>query len=75
MMPVEGLPEWHVKVDVPYCYTARVEHSAVFLERNPFFGQCDESKVRFIIVECRGKVRVYKNGRLLKELPCESLPR
>jgi len=60
----------YAKVEVPYCYSVKVSGNVVELHRNPFFSNCDESRVRYVLVRCKGAVKVYKDGRLIKEVPC-----
>ena len=60
----------YAKVEVPYCYTVKVSGESVELHRNPFFSTCDESKVRYVLIRCKGAVKVYKNGRLIRVVPC-----
>jgi hypothetical protein len=60
----------YAKVEVPYCYSVKVSGESVQLHRNPFFSTCDESKVRYVLVKCKGAVKVYKDGRLIREVPC-----
>ncbi|MFZ8785324.1 hypothetical protein [Thermocrinis sp.] len=60
----------YAKVEVPYCYTVKASGESVQLHRNPFFSTCDESKVRYILIRCKGAVKVYKDGRLIREVPC-----
>jgi hypothetical protein len=60
----------YAKVEVPYCYSVKVSGEAVQLHRNPFFSNCDESKGRYVLIRCKGAVKVYKDGRLIKEVPC-----
>jgi|YNPMSStandDraft_1061717.scaffolds.fasta_scaffold90550_2 hypothetical protein len=61
----------YAKVEVPYCYSAEVSGDVVQLHRNPFFSNCDETKGRYLLIRCNGAVKVYKDGRLIREVPCE----
>jgi hypothetical protein len=61
----------YAKVEVPYCYSVKVSGEVVQLHRNPFFSNCDESKGRYVLVKCKGAVKVYKDGKLIREVPCE----
>jgi hypothetical protein len=60
----------YAKVEVPYCYSVKVSGDSVELHRNPFFSTCDESKGRYVLIRCKGAVKVYKDGRLIREVPC-----
>jgi uncharacterized UBP type Zn finger protein len=60
----------YAKVEVPYCYSVKVSGESVELHRNPFFSTCDETKVRYVLIRCNGAVKVYKDGRLIREVPC-----
>jgi uncharacterized membrane protein len=60
----------YAKVEVPYCYSVKVSGDVVELYRNPFFANCDESKVRYVLIKCKGAVKVYKDGKLIREVPC-----
>jgi hypothetical protein len=61
----------YAKVEVPYCYSVKVSGDVVELQRNPFFSNCDESKVRYVLIKCKGTVKVYKDGQFIREVPCE----
>jgi hypothetical protein len=60
----------YAKVEVPYCYSVKVSGERVELYRNPFFSNCDETKGRYVLIRCQGAVKVYKDGRLIREVPC-----
>jgi len=60
----------YAKVEVPYCYSVKVSGDVVQLHRNPFFSSCDGSKVRYVLIRCKGAVKVYKDGRLIRVVPC-----
>jgi hypothetical protein len=61
----------YAKVEVPYCYSAKVSGETVELYRNQFFSNCDESKGRYVLIRCNGGVKVYKDGKFIREVPCE----
>jgi hypothetical protein len=60
----------YAKVEVPYCYSVKVSGEVVQLHRNPFFSNCDESKGRYVLIKCKGTVKVYKDGKFIREVPC-----